>query len=150
MTTQEFTTTTNNDINVLSSYKRLFTDPNFLGAFGRNPLDERITTIFITLGISAKVKGYRFLREAVKLVKDDPCRIDNLTDNIYAVIAANNGTKISNVERSIGYAILISYNSGKLRRLNDLFGTVVFQENEKPSASEFIALIAEKLHYENL
>lgn len=148
MTTREIPA--NCDINVLREYKRLFGDSNLLNAFGQNPLDERITTIFLSLGISVKIKGYRFLREAVKLVKDDPSRIDNITNKVYAVIAENNGTKISNVERSIGYAILMSYNSGKLRHLNELFNIVIFQENEKPSASEFMALIAEKLNYENL
>ncbi len=124
--------------------------PQYLDKVVTNPLEERITKLFLTLGISAKVKGYRFLREAVKIVKNDPSRIDNITKNVYDTIAKNNGTKVSNVERSIGYAIIISYNSGKLRNFNDLFGTVIFQSLEKPSASEFIALIAEKLRYEEL
>lgn len=115
-----------------------------------NPLNERITTLFLSLGISAKVKGYRFLREAVKLIKNEPSRIDNISKSVYSVIARNNGTKVSNVERSIGYAILLSYNSGKLMNLNNLFGTVIFRTYEKPSASEFMALVAEKLRYEDL
>ena len=137
-----------NDTDVLKGRKELFFEHKPSADFRHNTLEERLTIIFLMLGFSARIRGYRYLREAVKLVTEDPSRIHSLTKNVYWVIAQNNGTKIPTVERAISYALSTSFNSGKLNKINDLFDIDVIQKNEKPTASELIALIAEKLRYE--
>lgn len=111
-------------------------------------LDARIGTIFLTLGISVKIKGYRYLREAVKLVYEDPCRIDNLTRDVYAFLAETYSERTANIERAMGYAITASCDSDKFYGINKYLGAVIYKKPEKPYAGEFIALIAEILRCE--
>ena len=119
------------------------------GAFGKAThaklVEERISTIFITVGIPANIKGYQFLREAVKLTIEKPEMINSITKQLYPSIAERFETTPSKVERAIRHAIEVAWNRGKIENINSLFGIKVYSTNEKPTNSEFIALIADKM-----
>ncbi len=110
-----------------------------------NKLDERITNIFITVGIPAHIKGYQFLREAIKMAIDSPDIINSITKKLYPSIADKFDTSASKVERAIRHAIEVAWNRGKIENINNLFGIRVYGNNEKPTNGEFIALVADKM-----
>ena len=108
-------------------------------------IDERITNIFITVGIPAHIKGYQFLREAIKMAIDSPEIINSITKKLYPSIASKFDTSASKVERAIRHAIEVAWNRGKIENINNLFGIRVYGNNEKPTNGEFIALVADKM-----
>lgn len=108
-------------------------------------LDEKITNIFITVGIPAHIKGYQFLREAIKMAIDTPDIINSITKKLYPSIAGKFDTSASKVERAIRHAIEVAWNRGKIENINNLFGIRVYGNNEKPTNGEFIALVADKM-----
>ena len=108
-------------------------------------LEERISTIFITVGIPAHIKGYQFLREAIKMTIETPEMINSITKKLYPSIAEKFETSPSKVERAIRHAIEVAWNRGKIENINSLFGIKVYSTNEKPTNSEFIALVADKM-----
>lgn len=107
--------------------------------------DEKITNIFITVGIPAHIKGYQFLREAIKLAIDDPNIINSITKKLYPSIADRFETTSSKVERAIRHAIEVAWNRGKIENINSVFGLKVYSSNDKPTNGEFIALVADKM-----
>lgn len=108
-------------------------------------LDERIASIFISIGIPAHIKGYQFLREAVKLAVQEPNIISQITKKLYPTIAEKFETSSSKVERGMRHAIEVAWNRGKIENINNIFGFKVYGNNEKPTNSELIALIADKM-----
>ena len=108
-------------------------------------VDDRLSNIFLSLGIPAHIKGYQFLREAVKLVLDNPDSINRITKELYPTIARRFGTSASKVERAIRHAIEVAWSRGRVDTLNKAFGCRVAHPEEKPTNGEFIALIADKL-----
>ncbi len=108
-------------------------------------LDEKISNIFITVGIPAHIKGYQFLREAIKMAIDNPEIINSITKQLYPCIAERFETSASKVERAIRHAIEVAWNRGKIENINNLFGLKVYNSNEKPTNGEFIALVADKM-----
>lgn len=108
-------------------------------------LDEKITNIFITVGIPAHIKGYQFLREAIKMAIAEPDIINSITKKLYPNIAQKFDTSSSKVERAIRHAIEVAWNRGKIENINSLFGVKVYSDNEKPTNGEFIALVADKM-----
>lgn len=108
-------------------------------------LEEKITNIFITVGIPAHIKGYQFLREAIKLAIANPEIINSITKKLYPSIAERFETSASKVERAIRHAIEVAWNRGKIENINQLFGITVYSNNEKPTNGEFIALVADKM-----
>lgn len=108
-------------------------------------LDEKISNIFITVGIPAHIKGYQFLREAIKMAIDNPEIINSITKQLYPSIAVHFETSASKVERAIRHAIEVAWNRGKIENINNLFGIKVYNSNEKPTNGEFIALVADKM-----
>ena len=113
-------------------------------------LEERITKIFISVGIPPHIKGYQYLREAIKLSIEDPDIINSITKKLYPGVAAKFDTSPSKVERAIRYAIEVGWNRGKIENINSLFGVRVYSQNEKPTNGEFIALVADKLLLESV
>ena len=111
-------------------------------------LDERLGSLFLTIGIPAHIKGYQFLRQAVKMVVEDPDRINRITKELYPGIARHFGTSASKVERAIRHAIEVAWNRGRIETLNTAFGCKVCTPEDKPTNSEFIAMIADKLSME--
>lgn len=110
-----------------------------------NQMEEKITNIFITVGIPAHIKGYQFLREAIKLAIANPEIINSITKKLYPTIADKYSTSASKVERAIRHAIEVAWNRGKIENINNLFGIKVYSSNEKPTNGEFIALVADKM-----
>lgn len=108
-------------------------------------VDKKIMRIFISVGIAANLKGCKYLREAVKLTVDKPDIIDSITSELYPKIAVKFETSKSKVERAMRHAIEAAWNRGKMENLNTLFGVRIYNSHEKPTNSEFIALIADKI-----
>ncbi|MCL2862341.1 MAG: sporulation transcription factor Spo0A [Firmicutes bacterium] len=115
-----------------------------------NTLEERITNIFIMCGIPAHIKGYSFLREAIKLAVDNPDIINSITKRLYPDVATKFNTSPSKVERAIRHAIEVAWNRGKIENINSLFGIRVYSNKEKPTNGEFIALVADKMLLESV
>ena len=108
-------------------------------------LDEKISNIFISIGIPAHIKGYQFLREAVKLAVEEPEIIGSITKKLYPTIAERFETSSSKVERGMRHAIEVAWNRGKIENINSIFGLKIYNRNEKPTNGELIALIADKM-----
>jgi two-component system response regulator (stage 0 sporulation protein A) len=108
-------------------------------------LDEKIAGIFISVGIPAHIKGYQFLREAIKMAVQFPDIINSITKRLYPAIAERFDTSASKVERAIRHAIEVAWNRGKIENINSIFGIKVYSANEKPTNGEFIALVADKM-----
>ena len=111
----------------------------------KSNLDEKIANLFISVGIPAHIKGYQFLREAIKMTVDSPEIIGSITKRLYPTIAERFDTSPSKVERAIRHAIEVAWNRGKIENINQIFGIKVYSPNEKPTNGEFIALIADKM-----
>lgn len=111
-------------------------------------LDEKITSIFLTIGIPAHIKGYQYLREAIKIVIHTPEIINSITKALYPAIAAHFDTSASKVERAIRHSIEVAWTRGKIENLNSIFGYNIYGKNDKPTNGEFIALIADRLMLE--
>lgn len=112
-------------------------------------LDEKIANLFISVGIPAHIKGYQFLREAIKMTVETPDIINSITKRLYPCIAERYATSPSRVERAIRHAIEVAWNRGKIENINNIFGIKIYSPNEKPTNGEFIALIADKLMLES-
>ncbi|MBR7186354.1 MAG: sporulation transcription factor Spo0A [Clostridia bacterium] len=113
-------------------------------------LDERISGIFISIGIPPHIKGYGYLREGIKMAVNDPRIINNVTKGLYPIIGEKFGTSASKVERAIRHAIEVAWNRGRVDAVNAIFGARVYIGSEKPTNSEFIALVADKLILESM
>lgn len=113
-------------------------------------IDERISKIFIGMGIPPHIKGYGYLREGVKLAVDEPEIINSVTKRLYPSIGKKFSTSASKVERAIRHAIEVAWNKGRIESINALFGVRAYTQNEKPTNSEFIALIADRLLLDGL
>lgn len=111
-------------------------------------VDDRMSNIFLSLGIPAHIKGYQFLREGVRLVIEQPDRINRITKELYPSIARRYATSPSKVERAIRHAIEVAWSRGRVESLNRAFGCRVSIPEDKPTNGEFIALIADKLGME--
>lgn len=108
-------------------------------------LDEKISKIFINVGIPPHIKGYTFLREGVKLAVNDPAIINSITKKLYPSIGAKFDTTPSKVERAIRHAIEVAWNRGRIDAINNILGVRAYVGAEKPTNGEFIALVADKM-----
>jgi two-component system response regulator (stage 0 sporulation protein A) len=113
-------------------------------------LDEKISNIFITIGIPPHIKGYVYLREGIKMAIETPNIINNITKELYPNIAKKFDTTASKVERAIRHAIEVAWNRGRVDAISSIFGVRVYIGSERPTNSEFIALVADKLILEEL
>lgn len=113
-----------------------------------NNLETRITKIIHEIGIPAHIKGYLYLREAITMVVKDMDFLGAITKELYPHIAEKFNTTPSRVERAIRHAIEVSWTRGRLDTINQLFGYTINNDKGKPTNSEFIALIADKLRLE--
>ncbi len=113
-------------------------------------LDEKISNIFISIGIPPHIKGYNYLREGIKMAVSDPSIINNITKGLYPTIGEKYQTTASKVERAIRHAIEVAWNRGRIDAVNAIFGVRVYIGTEKPTNSEFIALVADKLILESM
>lgn len=106
-------------------------------------IDEMITEIFLAIGIPPHIKGYSFLREAIKKVVEVPDIMNSVTKGIYPYVAKIYKTTPSKVERAIRHSIEVGWNRGRHDAISSVFGTRAYINEEKPTNSEFIALVAE-------
>ena len=113
--------------------------------FYRNTLDERISNIFINVGIPPHIKGYTFLREGVKMAVERPEIVNNITKQLYPSIGEKYHTTASKVERAIRHAIEVAWSRGRIESINNILGVRAFVGKEKPTNGEFIALVADKM-----
>lgn len=113
-------------------------------------LDEKISNIFISIGIPPHIKGYGYLREGIKMAVENPSIINNITKQLYPKIAEKFETTSSKVERAIRHSIEVAWNRQRIDAINAVFGVRVYIGTEKPTNSEFIALVADKLILEGL
>ena len=113
-------------------------------------VDEKISEIFISIGIPPHIKGYSYLREGIKKTVENPYIINSVTKELYPSIAKKFSTTASKVERAIRHAIEVAWNRGRIEAINAIFGARIYLGNEKPTNSEFIALVADKLILENM
>lgn len=111
-------------------------------------LHQRITSILQEIGVPAHIKGYQYLRAAIEMVVKDPALIDAVTKALYPDVAKEYGTTASRVERAIRHAIEVAWDRGDLDTLQKYFGYTVSNTKGKPTNSEFIAMIADKLRLE--
>ena len=100
------------------------------------------------VGVPAHIKGYQYLRDAIIMTIGDMEMINSITKILYPTIAKKNNTTASRVERAIRHAIEVAWNRGKMDTLEELFGYTINSGKGKPTNSEFIALIADKLRLE--
>ena len=108
-------------------------------------LDERLGSLFLTLGIPAHIKGYQYLREAVRMVMENHDVINRITKELYPGIARKFGTSASKVERAMRHAIEVAWTRGRLDTVNQMYGYKVVQKDDKPTNGEFISCVVEKL-----
>ena len=108
-------------------------------------LDERLGSLFLTLGIPAHIKGYQYLRAGVKMAVENPAVVIRITKELYPGIAARFDTTASKVERAIRHAIEVAWNRGRVDTLNRVLGCRVCTPEDKPTNGEFIAMLADKL-----
>ena len=104
-----------------------------------------VTEILHQIGVPAHIKGYQFLRDAILLTMDEPDYINAVTKRLYPELAKKNGTTASRVERAIRHAIEVAWDRGDVDTLNSYFGYTIHNLRGKPTNSEFIAMIADKM-----
>lgn len=108
-------------------------------------VDERVTNLFLSIGIPAHIKGYGYLREAVKMVMENHDLINRITKELYPGIARRFSTTPSKVERAMRHAIEVAWSRGRLESVNKMYGFKLFDAMDKPTNGEFISCVAEKL-----
>lgn len=108
-------------------------------------LDASITSIIHEIGVPAHIKGYLYLREAIFMVVNDVELLSAVTKELYPSIAKKFNTTASRVERAIRHAIEVAWSRGQVETINKIFGYTIHNAKGKPTNSEFIAMVADKL-----
>lgn len=108
-------------------------------------LEQDVTDMIHEIGVPAHIKGYQYLREAIMMSVEDPGMISSITKILYPTIAKRFQTTPSRVERAIRHAIEVAWSRGRMETLDALFGYTVDTGKGKPTNSEFIALIADRI-----
>ena len=108
-------------------------------------LEKDVTEMIHEIGVPAHIKGYQYLREAIMLSVENTEMLSAITKQLYPTIAKKYGTTSSRVERAIRHAIEVAWGRGNMDTLNNLFGYTISLGKGKPTNSEFVALIADKL-----
>lgn len=112
-------------------------------------LESDVTNIIHEIGVPAHIKGYQYLRDAIMMSVNDTEMLNSITKILYPTIAKQHKTTPSRVERAIRHAIEVAWSRGKMDTIDELFGYTVSNGKGKPTNSEFVALIADKIRLEN-
>lgn len=112
-------------------------------------LEVEVTKVIHEIGVPAHVKGYQYLRDAIMLVVEEINYLGAVTKELYPTIAQKYDTTPSRVERAIRHAIELAWDRGDIDKINKFFGYTISGEKGKPTNSEFIAIIADRLRLEN-
>jgi len=129
----------------------VMTDINYNGESSevfQNNLQISITKTLHELGVPSHIKGYQYIREGITLVYQRPEIIGGITKELYPEIAKKFDTTVSRVERAIRHAIEVSWNRGNWKLMEEIFGHSVDIDKAKPTNSEFIVTVADKLRLE--
>ena len=116
--------------------------------FKKNNLQITVSKILHELGIPSHIKGYQYIRDGIEIIYNKGNRIDSITKDLYPALADRFGTTSSRVERAIRHAIEVSWNRGNWDVMEEIFGHSVDIDRAKPTNSEFIVTIADKLKLE--
>ena len=108
-------------------------------------LEKDVTDMIHEIGVPAHIKGYQYLRDAIQMSVNDMDMLGAITKPLYPTIALKYQTTSSRVERAIRHAIEVAWNRGRMETLDALFGYTINTGKGKPTNSEFIALIADKI-----
>jgi len=114
----------------------------------KNNLQISITKILHELGVPSHIKGYQYIREGISIIYENPEVIGGITKELYPDIAEKYETTVSRVERAIRHAIEVSWNRGNWDLMEEIFGHSVDIDKAKPTNSEFIVTVADKLRLE--
>ena len=114
-------------------------------AYIERNLETDVTNMIHEIGVPAHIKGYQYLRDAIMMAVEDMSMLNSITKILYPTIAKNHQTTPSRVERAIRHAIEVAWSRGKMDTIDELFGYTVSVGKGKPTNSEFIALIADKI-----
>ena len=118
------------------------------GEISEKNLQIDVTDIIHEIGVPAHIKGYQYLRDAIMMSVEDMEMLNSITKILYPTIAKKHQTTPSRVERAIRHAIEVAWSRGKMDTIDALFGYTVSNGKGKPTNSEFIALIADKIRLE--
>ncbi len=113
-----------------------------------NNLEKSITKILHELGVPSHIKGYQYIRDGIIMIYDRPGIVGGITKELYPDIAKKYDTTVSRVERAIRHAIEVSWNRGSWDLMEEIFGHSVDIDKAKPTNSEFIVTVADKLRLE--
>lgn len=113
-----------------------------------NNLQISISKMLHELGMPSHIKGYQYIREAISMVYDNPDIVGGITKELYPELASKFDTTVSRVERAIRHAIEVSWNRGDWDLMEEIFGHSVDIDKAKPTNSEFIVTVADKLRLE--
>ena len=113
-----------------------------------NNLKISLTRLLHELGVPSHIKGYQYIREGILLLYNNPSIVGGITKELYPEIANKYNTTVSRVERAIRHAIEVSWNRGNLDFMEEVFGHSVDYDKAKPTNSEFIVTVADKLKLE--
>lgn len=113
-----------------------------------NNLEISITRMLHELGMPAHIKGYQYIRDGIIMIYNNPDIIGGITKELYPDVASKYNTTVSRVERAIRHAIEVSWNRGNWDLMEEIFGHSVDIDKAKPTNSEFIVTIADKLRLE--
>ena len=136
------------DLNVLEKRIKEITnkkEENSSIDFYSSNLNISITKMLHELGIPSHIKGYQYIREGAKIIFERPEVIGGITKELYPELAKKFNTTVSRVERAIRHAIEVSWNRGNLDFMEELFGFSVDIDRAKPTNSEFMVTVADKL-----
>ena len=111
-------------------------------------LESDVTNVIHEIGVPAHIKGYHYLRDAIMMSVNDSEMLNSITKQLYPTIAKRHKTTPSRVERAIRHAIEVAWSRGKMDTIDALFGYTVNGVKGKPTNSEFVALIADKIRLE--
>ena len=129
---------------ILAITNPLYKTSSIVNLHGNN-LQISVTKILHELGIPSNIKGYQYIREGILLVYEYPSMVGGITKELYPEIAKKFDTNVSRVERAIRHSIEVSWNRGDWELMEDIFGHSVDIDKAKPTNSEFIVTIADKL-----
>lgn len=104
-----------------------------------------ITDILHQIGVPAHIKGYQYVREAIRLTVENPEMLNSVTKILYPTVAKNFKSTSSRVERAIRHAIEVAWDRGDVEVLNSYFGYTIQSQRGKPTNSEFVAMISDKI-----
>lgn len=137
-----------NSVNFLGKEKQQYVEIPINGEKNQDNVEALVTNIIHEVGVPAHIKGYQYLREAIMMVIKDIDVINQITKSLYPQIAYRFSTTPSRVERAIRHAIEVAWGRGDQKIVENIFGYTISAAKGKPTNSEFIAMIADKLRLE--